>query len=115
MRFDLDHDWQGNMSVPHAKVGERAKIRLLLVLCAIWLCMGLVGHAPWKPFESHAISTIKTILDTGNILAPNAASSDQMTNPPLYYLSAAAVAKLLSPLAPNILPLHDAARIATGG
>jgi 4-amino-4-deoxy-L-arabinose transferase-like glycosyltransferase len=110
MRFDLDHDWQGNMSTPHAKVGERAKLHLLLVLCAVWLCMGLVGHAPWKPFESHAISTIKSLLDTGNLLMPTAASNNQIINPPLFYLSAAAIGKLLSP----ILPLPDAARIATG-
>ena len=110
MRFDLDHDWQGNMSTPRAKVGERAKTHLLIVLCAVWLCMGLVGHAPWKPFESHSISTIKTILDTGNLIAPSAASNAHIANPPLYYLSAAATAKLLSP----ILPIHDAARIATG-
>jgi 4-amino-4-deoxy-L-arabinose transferase-like glycosyltransferase len=110
MRFDLEHDWQGNMSTPHAKVGERAKTHLLLVLCTVWLCMGLIGHAPWKPFESHAISTIKTILDTGNLLAPATASNDQITNPPLYYLSAAALGKVLSP----ILPIHDGARIATG-
>ncbi len=110
MRFDLDHDWQGNMSTPRAKVGEKAKTHLLLVLCTIWLCMGLVGHAPWKPFESHSISTIKTILDTGNILAPGAASNAQFVNPPLYYLSAAIVGKLLNP----VLPLHDAARIVTG-
>jgi 4-amino-4-deoxy-L-arabinose transferase-like glycosyltransferase len=110
MRFDLDHDWQGNMSTPHAKVGERAKTHLLIVLCAVWLCMGLIGHAPWKPFESHTISTIKTILDTGNLLAPSSASNNQIVNPPLYYLSAAALGKVLSP----ILPMHDAARIATG-
>lgn len=110
MRFDLDHDWQGNMSTPRAKVGERAKTHLLLVLCAVWLCMGLVGHAPWKPFESHSISTIKTILDTGNVIAPSAASNSHIANPPLYYLSAAATAKILSP----ILPMHDAARIVTG-
>ncbi len=110
MRFDLDHDWQGNMSTPRAKVGERAKTHLLLVLCAVWLCMGLVGHAPWKPFESHSISSIKTILDTGNLIAPNAASNAHIANPPLYYLSAAATAKILSP----ILPMHDAARIVTG-
>ncbi|MGB7816226.1 MAG: glycosyl transferase [Methylotenera sp.] len=110
MRFDLDHDWQGNMSTPRAKVGERAKTHLLLVLCAIWLCMGLIGHAPWKPFESHAISTIKTILDTGNLLAPISASNSHIVNPPLFYLSASVIAKVLSP----ILPLHDAARIATG-
>lgn len=110
MRFDLDHDWQGNMSTPHAKVGERAKTHLLLVLCTIWLCMGLIGHAPWKPFESHAISTIKTILDTGNFLAPSAASNNHIVYPPLYYLSAVVLGKALSP----ILPMHDAARIATG-
>jgi 4-amino-4-deoxy-L-arabinose transferase-like glycosyltransferase len=113
MRFDLDHDWQGNMSTPHAKVGERAKTHLLLVLCAVWLCMGLIGHAPWKPFESNAISTIKTILDTGNLIAPTSASNSHIANPPLYYLSAAALATLLKPLA-SVLPMHDAARIATG-
>lgn len=110
MRFDLDHDWQGNMSTPRAKVGERAKTHLLILLCTVWLCMGLIGHAPWKPFESHSISTIKTIFETGNLIAPGSASYNQIVNPPLYYLSAAAVAKLFSP----VLPLHDAARIATG-
>ncbi len=110
MRFDLDHDWQGNMSTPRAKVGERAKTHLLLVLCTVWLCMGLIGHAPWKPFESHTISTIKTIFDTGNLLAPTSASNSQLVNPPLYYLSAAAVAKVFS----LMLPLHDAARITSG-
>ena len=112
MRFDLDHDWQGNMSTPSARVGERAKTHFLLILCALWLCLGLVGHSPWKPYESHAISTIKTIIDTGNILTPTAASNQLMLNPPLYYLSAAASAKLFS--IGQLLPLHDAARIATG-
>ena len=113
MRFDLNHDWQGNMSTPPARLGERAKTHLLIVLCAIWLCMGLVGHSPWKPFESHSISTVKTILDTGNWIAPTSASNQFITNPPLYYLSAAAFTNLLSPLA-DMLPAHDAARIATG-
>jgi 4-amino-4-deoxy-L-arabinose transferase-like glycosyltransferase len=110
MRFDLEHDWQGNMSTPRAKVGEKAKTQLLLVLCAIWLCMGLIGHAPWKPFESYSISVVKNIIDSGNLLAPHSASSSQIANPPLYYLSAATLGKLLSP----ILPLHDAARIVSG-
>ncbi|MES2502869.1 MAG: glycosyl transferase, partial [Pseudomonadota bacterium] len=110
MRFDLDHDWQGNMSTPRARVGERAKTHLLLILCGVWLLMGLIGHAPWKPFESHSISVIKTILDTGEYLVPSAASSNKISNPPLFYLSAAAVAKVFQP----IFPLHDGARIATG-
>lgn len=110
MRFELEHDWQGNMSTPRAKVGEKAKTQLLIVLCAIWLCMGLIGHAPWKPFEAYSISVIKNIIDSGNLLTPHAASSSQISTPPLYYLSAAALGKVLSP----ILPLHDAARIVSG-
>ena len=110
MRFDLDHDWQGNMSTPRAKVGESAKTHLLLILCAIWLSMGLFGHAPWKPFESHTISTIKTILDTGNLIAPTSASDHDIANPPLYYLSAAAAAKVFG----TFLPFQDAARLTSG-
>lgn len=110
MRFNLEHDWQGNMSTPPARVGERAKIRLLILLCAVWLFMGLIGHEPWKPLESNAISTIKSILDDGNLLTPTPASSNLLSNPPLYYLSAALSAKALS----NLLPLHDGARIASG-
>ena len=110
MRFDLDHDWQGNMSTPRAKVGVRAKSHLLIILCAVWLLMGLLGHNPWKPFESLSISTIKTMLDTGNFLAPVSASNNQITNPPLYYISASLTAKLFG----DFLPLHDAARLATG-
>ena len=98
------------MSTPRAKVGERAKTHLLIVLCAVWLLMGLVGHSPWKPFEAQSISTIKTILDTGNFLTPVSASNNRITNPPLYYLSAALTAKLFG----NVMPLHDAARLATG-
>lgn len=110
MRFNLEHDWQGNMSTPPARVGERAKIRLLILLCAVWLLMGLIGHEPWKPLESNAISTIKSILDDGNLLTPTPASDNVLSNPPLYYLSAALSVKALS----NLLPLHDSARIATG-
>ncbi|MFW5431994.1 MAG: ArnT family glycosyltransferase [Methylophilaceae bacterium] len=110
MRFDLEHDWQGNISTPRARVGERAKTRLLIILCAIWLLMGLIGHEPWKPFESDAISTIKNVLDNGSLLAPTSASSNLMSNPPLYYLSAALSAKAFS----GFLPIHDGARIATG-
>lgn len=110
MRFELDHDWQGNISTPRARVGERAKTRLLLILCAIWLLMGIIGHHPWKPFESDAISTIKSVLDTSSFLTPTSASNDQISNPPLYYLSAALTAKLFS----SVFPIHDGARIASG-
>ena len=110
MRFELDHDWQGNMAAPRARVGQRAKVHLLLALCAIWLCMGLVGHAPWKPNESQSISIIQDILNEGHILAPIAASQDVPEAPPLYYWSGALLAKLFSA---QMSP-HNAARIITG-
>lgn len=110
MRFELDHDWQGNMATPRARVGQSAKVHLLLALCAIWLCMGLVGHAPWKPNESQSISIIQNILNHGNFVAPLAASQTALDEPPLYYWSAAALAKLLSPA----VSIHNAARVVTG-
>ncbi|OYY49243.1 MAG: glycosyl transferase [Methylophilaceae bacterium 17-44-8] len=110
MRFDLDHDWQGNMATPRARVGERAKTHLLIILCAIWLLFGLIGHSPWKPFESQSISVVKYILEGGSWLTPMAISHTYLENPPLYYLVAAAFSNLLSPL----LSVHDAARLSSG-
>jgi len=107
MRFQLDHDWQGNMSTPRAHVGESAKTHLLLLLCAIWIFLGLIGHAPWKPLESTSISIIKGILNGGSLIAPLASGESRLESPPLYYWCAALSAKLLA----SILSMHDAARL----
>ena len=106
MRFQLDHDWQGNMSTPRATVGEGTKTQLLILLCAIWILLGLISHNPWKPLESTSISIIKSILDGGFLIAPLASGESSIETPPLYYLFAAGGAKLLSPF----LNLHDGAR-----
>ncbi|OAM52303.1 glycosyl transferase [Methylovorus sp. MM2] len=110
MAFELEHDWQGQLSTPRAKIGENAKTRLLIMLCIVWVCLGLIGHSPWKPDESQSISIIKSMAHGSGLLTPIAAGQTSIENPPLYYLSAAGFAKLLSP----ILPMHDAARIASG-
>ena len=107
MRFQLDHDWQGNMSTPRARVGDSVKTQLLLVLCAIWVLLGLVGHAPWKPLESTGINIVKNILDGGSLIAPLASDATSLETSPLYYLSAAVSAKLLSPF----VSIHDGARL----
>ena len=78
MRFQLDHDWQGNMASPRARVGEGVKTQLLLILCAIWILFGLIGHAPWKPVESISISIVKNILDTGSLVAPLAVDATKL-------------------------------------
>lgn len=107
MRFQLDHDWQGNMSTPRARVGDSAKTRLLIVLCALWIFLGLIVHAPWKPLESTGISVVKSILDGGSLIAPLASGETTLDAPPLYYLSATVSAKIFSP----VLAMHDGARL----
>ncbi len=110
MAFEIDHDWQGNLATPRARIGEAAKMRLLIILCFIWVCLGLIGHQPWKPNESTSISIIKSMLAGEHLLDPIAVGETRIKNPPLYYLSAATASKLLSP----ILNTHDAARIVSG-
>ncbi|HLD09526.1 MAG TPA: glycosyl transferase [Methylophilaceae bacterium] len=110
MAFELEHDWQANLATPRARIGERVKTRLLILLCVVWVSLGLIGHEPWKPDESQTIGIIKSMVNGGSLLAPVVVGQSTIENPPLYYLSAAAMAKLLSPL----LPMHDAARLATG-
>lgn len=110
MAFEIDHDWQGNLATPRARIGEVAKTRLLIILCCIWICLGLIGHQPWKPNESTSISIIKSMLAGEHLLTPLAIGDSVIKNPPLYYLSAATFSKALSPL----LNTHDAARIASG-
>lgn len=107
MRFQLDHDWQSNISSPPAKLGESTKTQLLLILCAIWILTGLIGHAPWKPLESTSVSIVKNIIQGGSLIAPLAKGDSTLEVPPLYYALASFSAKLFSP----ILPLHDGARI----
>ncbi|WP_137720131.1 ArnT family glycosyltransferase [Methylobacillus flagellatus] len=110
MAFELEHDWQGNLATPRARIGENAKTRLLILLCTLWVCIGLFGHQPWKPDESHSISIVKDMLNGGSLIAPVAVGETGVHEPPLFHLSAAASAALLSP----VLPMHDGARVATG-
>lgn len=110
MAFELEHDWQGNLATPRARIGERAKTRLLILLCVVWVCLGLIGHQPWKPDESQSISVIKQMLNGESLLAPIPVGQSVIEKPPLYYLTAAGMAKILSPW----LPMHDAARLVSG-
>lgn len=83
---------------------------LVALLCLAWILPGLVGHDPWKPDEAYTFGIVYEILKGGSWVIPSLAGETFLTEPPLFYLSAAASAKLFSWL----LPLHDAARLATG-
>ena len=107
MAFELEHDWQAHLATPRARVGERAKTHLLLLLCIAWIFVGLIGHEPWKPDEAQTISIVKHMTQGEHLLTPIAAGQHGIEYPPLYYWSAAASAKLFS----AILPMHDGARL----
>ncbi len=109
MAFEIDHDWQGNLATPVARIGEKAKTKLLILLCIIWVTMGIFGHQPWKPYEASSVSIIKNMLDQQLWLTATSASQTSLESPPLFYWSAALFGQLLSP----ILSLHDAARVAS--
>lgn len=108
MKFDLEHDWQGNMSTPRKNLGEKTKLHLFLVLSIIFLFTGLIGHEPWRPLESTSISIILDIVQNNQVILPIAASENLITHPPLYSYFAATFGKLFLP----ILTLHDGARLA---
>ena len=108
MKFNIEHDRQGNMSTPRKNLGEKRKLHLFFVLLIIFLCTGLIGHEPWRPLESTSISIILDIVQNNLIILPMAASENIITHPPLYSYVAAAFGKLFSP----ILSLHDAARLS---
>ena len=86
------------------------RVILLILLCAAWILPGLIGRDPWKPDEAHTFGVVYEILRGGSWVVPTLAGEPYLAKPPLFYLSAAAAAKLFS----FALPLHDAARLATG-
>jgi 4-amino-4-deoxy-L-arabinose transferase-like glycosyltransferase len=84
--------------------------QLVVLLCAAWLLPGLIGHDPWKPDEAHTFGVVYQLLQGGSWVVPTLAGEPFLDKPPLYHLVAAACAWLFS----IVLPLHDAARLATG-
>lgn len=80
------------------------------LFCLAWILPGLVGHEPWKPDEAGSFGLVLHIVNTGDWVVPTLAGEPSMDEPPLFYLSAAFFAWVFSPL----LPLHDAARFASG-
>jgi 4-amino-4-deoxy-L-arabinose transferase-like glycosyltransferase len=83
---------------------------LAALLCAAWILPGLFGHDPWKPDEAHTFGVVYELLRGGSWVVPALAGEPFVEKPPLFYLTAAAFAKVFS----FALPLHDAARLATG-
>jgi len=95
---------------PHSATPQTPPLRWIIVLAAAWILPGLLGHDPWKPDEAYTFGLVYSLLNGGDWIVPMLAHEPFMEKPPLFYWSAALLAKLLSPP----LALHDAARLATG-
>jgi 4-amino-4-deoxy-L-arabinose transferase-like glycosyltransferase len=83
---------------------------LIALLCLAWILPGLVAHDPWKPDEAYTFGVVYDLLQGRDWIVPMLAGEPFLDEPPLYYYLSAFTALAFSPL----LPLHDAARLATG-
>jgi len=83
---------------------------VLIVFCALYLLPGLIGHDPWKGDDATHFGVVYSMLDGGHWLLPHLAGEVWLDSPPLYHWTAAVLAKVFGLL----LPLHDAARLASG-
>ena len=82
---------------------------VLAVLLAVYIFTGLIGHDPWKQDDAISIGIAYDIFTNGHWLIPELAGHTY-PDAPLYYWTAAITAHLFSWL----LPVHDAARLASG-
>lgn len=83
---------------------------VLALLVLVYLVPGLIGHDPWRGDDVRSFSIVLGMLNGENLLFPHVAGEPSSAFPPLYYWASA-----LSALAFGwLLPLHDAARLATG-
>ncbi len=84
--------------------------QLTLAIVLVWIFAGLIGHDPWKPDEAHSFGVSYRLIEYGSWIVPSLAGDPYLERPILVYLSSALTGLLFSPL----MPLHDAARLATG-
>ncbi|HUP97028.1 MAG TPA: glycosyltransferase family 39 protein [Usitatibacter sp.] len=100
------------MIAPIAYDGTRTPLKtgLFLVVCLAWLLPGLVGHDPWKIDEGVVFGAVHEMLRSGDWTMFAIAGEPYAERAPLFLWTAAAFAKALG----GLIPLHDAARLASG-
>lgn len=85
-------------------------IWVLWVLFALYIFPGLIDHDPWRGDDAEFFSVIHGMLNGGDWLIPSVAGRPLLDYPPLYYWLGALLGKALG----GLIPLHDAARLASG-
>lgn len=97
------------LGVLREALGGFGAVLLLLALFAAWLVPGLLGHDPWKPGEAYTFGLVYHIVQSGDWLAPALPGEPYMGKAPLFLWTAALFAQSFG----DVLPLHDAARLAS--
>ena len=82
---------------------------VLAILLVVYIFTGLIGHDPWKNDDATTIGVAYDIVSNGNWQILHLAGQPY-PDAPLYYWIAATMSRLFSWL----LPVHDAARLASG-
>ena len=87
-----------------------AKQAALVLLCLLWIVVGLVGHDPWKNDDATTFGVAVEMARTGDVVVPRLAGEPWLESGPLVPAIAAATMRAFSPpLAP-----HSGARLAAG-
>jgi 4-amino-4-deoxy-L-arabinose transferase-like glycosyltransferase len=82
----------------------------LVLLCAAWIVLGLIGRDPWKTEDAITFATAWEMLQRGDFVVPYVAQERALQYAPLVpWLSAAGVA-----LFSGVLDAPDAGRLAVG-
>jgi 4-amino-4-deoxy-L-arabinose transferase-like glycosyltransferase len=96
--------------MPGARIGLPLARVPLLILLAIWLLPGLIGHDPWKADDAIGIGIVHQFANHGDWLVPRLMGEHYPDDGPLFYWIATAFVKALGWL----MAQHDAARLAAG-
>lgn len=98
------------MPLPRLPFAFPPRGAVLAAFCALYCLPGLIGHDPWKGDDTTHFGVVYSMLDGGHWLLPRLAGEIWLDLPPFYHWVAAVLAKIFG----FILPLHDAARLASG-
>jgi 4-amino-4-deoxy-L-arabinose transferase-like glycosyltransferase len=90
-------------------VNKKVSHIFVIALFLLWVLPGLVGRDLWKADEPYSFGLVNHIVKTHDWVVPTLAGEPFMEKPPLFYITSAGFARLLSPW----MKLHDAARMAT--
>jgi 4-amino-4-deoxy-L-arabinose transferase-like glycosyltransferase len=92
--------------------GTRTPLKavLFVLVCLAWLVPGLVGHDPWKTDDAVVFGLVFEIVRSGDPVFFQLAGEPYFEKAPLYLWVSALSGRLFG----SLLPLHDAARLASG-